>query len=144
MKKIALLTAIVLVILSLTGCIKKSVSYATLKDTPEISLITVYECTTSGEKELVGAVNGDDFASLTKDLSAAGFKKVAFVLGAIDFISPYTGYMLRIVYNDGQTEDISAYGQVINGETDGQKVTHLFCDEDEWIELIEKYVDITE
>ncbi len=154
MKKTArCLATLLLLVLSLSSCMKLPVSYEPAYGTEGIESVKIcyiesdngfysYEESKPEEKATASAeVSADRYEELFTDLEALGFWKLIPLLPVpTDPNFYFCGYVLVITYEDGRYEWIAPDGvQCWSDHAENSQESHLSCPDEEWDSFISKY-----
>ncbi len=155
MKKTALcLATLLLLVLSLSSCMKMPVSYEPAHGTEGIASVTVYYVEKSNgydawsdlpDPEAIASasceVGSDRYDELFEDLAGLGFQD--FIQLAPIPMDPnfyVHGYVLAITYESGAFEYVTPDGIQLHGDSPEEDMrTHYTCDGAEWEAFICKY-----
>lgn len=151
MKRIALLMAAVILMLSLTGCIIiPRYKYFEI-DGSTVSSIQIYDlCEYDGlgsdfldSETAAHVIPKDENEAFLKDLARIRFSDaLVIVLAAVDPSFYYDTWTVRINYTDGSYELISCdgYGEIFDEKGTRTDSHHYGCDNDEWRIFMGKYL----
>ena len=151
-QKTILMSALILVMLvSLTGCIIIPLTKYYHFDPEEVSSIDIYDLRESGTNESgfletevpIYTIGQDKKAEFLSDFSEVKFESaIVIVLAAVDPSFDYGNLVVRINFADGSYSlySCAGYGETYDANNKWKCAHHYSCDIEDLVELANKYV----
>ena len=151
MKRYIVFALALLLILTLSGCVKVPRKWEFLHSADSISAIEIYNLAESVDGDIpedaepIAFVKQEDFASFCEDISKIQFSNL-IILVPVTYDPSWSlgGYVAKIIYENGDYEIICNRGyqahEVKNGRD--RSFHYNFPDDSTWNNLIESYMDI--